>query len=149
MDGWVVAALGRSLPPEQRGVGLVFQDYALFPHLSVIDNVAFGLFDRPAAVRQRRAHEALEQVGMADSAQAFPHTLSGGQQQRVALARALAPEPKVMLLDEPFSGLDARLRDQVRDETLHVLKTAGTATLIDESPSRLVQHQPGGDGQVE
>ena len=130
MADQVVAAPGRGLPPEQRGVGLVFQDYALFPHLNVLDNVAFGLFDQPAAVRRKRARQALEQVGMAGYADAFPHTLSGGQQQRVALARALAPEPRVMLLDEPFSGLDARLRDQVRDDTLHVLKSSGTATLM-------------------
>ncbi|GIK98339.1 MAG: iron ABC transporter ATP-binding protein [Alphaproteobacteria bacterium] len=135
MDGRLVADGKRSLPPEERGVGLVFQDYALFPHLTVLDNVGFGLFGRSPAERQRRAREALRQVGMEGSAEAFPHTLSGGQQQRVALARALAPEPRVMLLDEPFSGLDARLRDQVRDDTLHVLKSSGAATL-------LVTHDP-------
>ncbi len=126
-----VIADGRvSLPPEQRGVGLVFQDYALFPHLTVLDNVGFGLPHLTGEARARRAREMLAQVGMDGYAGAFPHTLSGGQQQRVALARALAPGPKVMLLDEPFSGLDARLRDQVRDETLHVLKSSGTATLM-------------------
>jgi iron(III) transport system ATP-binding protein len=130
MDGRVVADGAGALPPEQRGVGLVFQDYALFPHLTVLDNVGFGLHHLPAEERRRRALDALTQVGMAASAAAFPHTLSGGQQQRVALARALAPGPKVMLLDEPFSGLDARLRDQVRDDTLHVLKSSGTATLM-------------------
>ena len=130
MAGQMVADGRASLPPEQRGVGLVFQDYALFPHLTVLDNVGFGLHHLPVEARTRRAGEALAQVGMDRSADAFPHTLSGGQQQRVALARALAPGPKVMLLDEPFSGLDARLRDQVRDETLHVLKSTGTATLM-------------------
>jgi iron(III) transport system ATP-binding protein len=119
-----------AVPPEARGVGLVFQDYALFPHLSVLDNVAFGLRGRPAQDRRERAMEVLAQVGMDRSAGVFPHTLSGGQQQRVALARALAPEPQVMLLDEPFSGLDSRLRNMIRDETLHLLKQSGAATLM-------------------
>jgi iron(III) transport system ATP-binding protein len=130
MEGRVVADSAGALAPESRGVGLVFQDYALFPHLTVVDNVGFGLHHLAAEDRRRRALDALAQVGMAASAAAFPHTLSGGQQQRVALARALAPGPRVMLLDEPFSGLDARLRDQVRDDTLHVLKSSGTATLM-------------------
>ena len=135
MHGRVVADDRVDLPPDQRGVGLVFQDYALFPHLSVIGNVAFGLHAESGERRRDRAQAVLEQVGMAESADAFPHTLSGGQQQRVALARALAPQPRLMLLDEPFSGLDARLRDQIRDETLHVLKASGAATL-------LVTHDP-------
>ncbi len=130
MGGKLVAGGRNAMPPEARGVGLVFQDYALFPHLSVQDNVAFGLRRLPAGARRRRAGEALAQVGMETSAAAFPHTLSGGQQQRVALARALAPKPRVMLLDEPFSGLDARLRNQIRDDTLHVLKESGAATLM-------------------
>jgi iron(III) transport system ATP-binding protein len=135
ISGRTVAAEGVDIPPEERGVGLVFQDYALFPHLSVRENVAFGLRALPAAERRQRALAVLQRVGLAGLAEAFPHTLSGGQQQRVALARALAPQPRVMLLDEPFSGLDTRLRDQVRDETLHVLKDSGTATL-------LVTHDP-------
>ncbi|MGE5766512.1 MAG: ABC transporter ATP-binding protein, partial [Bacteroidota bacterium] len=130
IDGAVVAGEGREVPPEARSVGLVFQDYALFPHLSVADNVAFGLRRLPGAERRQRVAEALELVGMAASAAAYPHMLSGGQQQRVALARALAPRPRVMLLDEPFSNLDARLRQQVRDDTLHVLKRSGTTTLM-------------------
>src|SRR5690606_19013911 len=101
-------------PPEKRGIGLVFQDFALFPHLSVLDNVAFGI-----AGDRARAVEMLRRLGMADYAAAYPHTLSGGQQQRVALARALAPQPHVMLLDEPFSGLDTGLRERLRDDTLH------------------------------
>jgi iron(III) transport system ATP-binding protein len=130
-----VATPGDEAAPERRGIGIVFQDYALFPHLSVLDNVRFGLSRLPQRERRERAAACLEQVGMASYADAFPHALSGGQQQRVALARALAPEPAVLLLDEPFSGLDARLREQVRDETLHVLKAAGAATL-------LVTHDP-------
>jgi len=124
-----------SLPPEQRSVGLVFQDYALFPHLDVLGNVAFGLIAEDAAAKRALAMALLEQVGMAHAASAFPHTLSGGEQQRVALARALARRPKAMLLDEPFSGLDTRLRDRVRDDTLAVLKSSGAATL-------LVTHDP-------
>jgi iron(III) transport system ATP-binding protein len=123
------------VPPEARGVGMVFQDYALFPHLTVLQNVAFGLDRLPAAQRQERAHAALAQVGLEALAAANPSLLSGGQQQRVALARALAPSPRVMLLDEPFSGLDTRLRRQVRDETLHLLKDSGVTTL-------LVTHDP-------
>ena len=130
IDGKVVAGEGRERPPEERSVGLVFQDYALFPHLTIADNVAFGLRRLSAAERRQRVAEALELVGMADSADAYPHMLSGGQQQRVALARALAPRPRVMLLDEPFSNLDARLRQQVRDDTLHVLKQGGVTTLM-------------------
>ena len=130
MDGKPVAGEGADLPPEERNVGLVFQDYALFPHLSVIDNVAFGLTRLNGAERYKRAGGVLAQVGMADYARTYPHALSGGQQQRVALARALAPSPKVMLLDEPFSGLDAQLRHLVRDETLHILKKSGAATLM-------------------
>ncbi len=130
MSGKTVGEPNRNLPPEQRGIGLVFQDFALFPHLSIYDNVAFGLTDASSSLRKERVMTALTQVGMESYRDAFPHMLSGGQQQRVALARALAPQPGIMLLDEPFSGLDARLRHQVRDETLHVLKESGTATLM-------------------
>lgn len=132
INGQVVADAksGTALAPELRGVGLVFQDYALFPHLSVADNVAFGLRDMAGAARADRVAEVLRQVDMTSYTRAYPHTLSGGQQQRVALARALAPRPRLMLLDEPFSGMDARLRDEIRDATLHVLKESGAATLI-------------------
>nr|WP_043529004.1 ABC transporter ATP-binding protein [Halomonas xinjiangensis] len=125
----------RHVPPEKRSVGLSFQDSALFPHLTVLENVTFGLEALPVRERRERAMELLEQLGMATYAKAYPHMLSGGQQQRVALARALAPAPQVMLLDEPFSSLDARLRDRIRDDTLHVLKRLGTGTL-------LVTHDP-------
>lgn len=130
LSGTTVAGSGVEVPPERRGVGLVFQDYALFPHLDVLDNVAFGLTGWPADDRRKRAEEVLAMVGMADYARAYPHELSGGQQQRVALARALAPRPRVVLLDEPYSGLDARLRDRVRDEVLHILKASGSACLM-------------------
>ncbi|MBB3332356.1 iron(III) transport system ATP-binding protein [Halomonas campaniensis] len=136
LDGQEVARPGgNTLPPEKRSVGLAFQDSALFPHLSVLENVTFGLKRLPGRERRRRALALLEQLGMAAHADSYPHMLSGGQQQRVALARALAPEPQLMLLDEPFSSLDARLRDQIRDDTLHVLKKVGAATL-------LVTHDP-------
>ncbi|MDN3521234.1 ABC transporter ATP-binding protein [Halomonas ramblicola] len=136
LDGRDIAlSRGRHLPPEKRNVGLAFQDSALFPHLSVRENVTFGLKRLPARERHRRALDLLEQLGMVDHADGYPHTLSGGQQQRVALARALAPAPQLMLLDEPFSSLDARLRDRIRDDTLHVLKKVGAATL-------LVTHDP-------
>ncbi|MCC7429158.1 MAG: ABC transporter ATP-binding protein [Alphaproteobacteria bacterium] len=130
VEGRLMADASHSVPPEERGVGLLFQDFALFPHLSVWDNVAFGLSHWAADERTVRADEVLRQVGMIDFADAFPHTLSGGQQQRVALARALAPKPRVVLLDEPFSGLDTRLRDRVRDDTLHALQESGTAAMM-------------------
>jgi len=128
--GSTVADRRGTVPPEKRDVGLVFQDYALFPHLTVRDNVRFGLTRLPQAEQRDRADVALAQVGMTDYAGAYPHMLSGGQQQRIALARAMAPRPRVLLLDEPFSGLDTRLRAQVRDDTLHVLQQQGAATVI-------------------
>jgi iron(III) transport system ATP-binding protein len=130
IDGCAIAEPGYVVPPEARGVGFVFQDYALFPHLTVAGNVGFGLHRWSAADRMSRVKEVLVQVGMQDYAPAYPHQLSGGMQQRVALARALAPRPRVMLLDEPFSGLDTRLREHIRDDALHVLKRSGTATLM-------------------
>jgi iron(III) transport system ATP-binding protein len=135
IDGRVVADEFTDIPPERRGVGLVFQDQALFPHLTVHDNVAFGIEHLSRGEREARVRDVLAQVSMSDYADAFPHRLSGGQQQRIALARALAPDPPVILLDEPFSGLDTRLRTAVREDTLTILKEHGTTTLI-------VTHEP-------
>jgi iron(III) transport system ATP-binding protein len=129
--GAAVAGPGTAdIAPERRNVGFVFQDYALFPHLTAAENVSFGLAGLAEPERRRRATEALEQVGMADLAAAYPHTLSGGQQQRVALARAMAPRPGLFLLDEPFSGLDARLRRRLLEDTWRLLKASGAASVV-------------------
>lgn len=134
-DGVLVCDGQVSVPPEGRGIGLMFQDFALFPHLDVARNVAFGLAGSKAE-KAVRVRALLEKVGMVHHIDRYPHELSGGEQQRVALARALAPSPRIMLMDEPFSGLDDRLRDDIRDQTLAVLKDEGTAVL-------LVTHDPG------
>jgi iron(III) transport system ATP-binding protein len=118
------------LPPERRGIGLMFQDFALFPHLSILDNVRFGLTALSSSDAKREALAALDRVGMVDYAQNYPHALSGGEQQRVALARALAPRPAVLLMDEPFSGLDSRLKDSVRAETLAILREARATAVV-------------------
>ena len=128
--GRVLSGPGVHLPPEARDIGFVFQDYALFPHLSVGDNVGFGLRRLGAAERRAKALAQLERVKLADREAAYPQALSGGEQQRVALARALAREPMAVLLDEPFSGLDGRLKAEVRDATLAALRAAGAAALI-------------------
>jgi len=134
VDGALVSDPIHQMPPEQRQIGLMFQDFALFPHLTVAGNVGFGLSGRRAQ-QEDRITELLDRVGLAPFADAYPSSLSGGEQQRVALARALAPRPKIMLMDEPFSGLDNRLRDGIRDETLALLKEENTAVL-------LVTHEP-------
>ena len=118
---------GAHVEPEARGVGIVFQDYALFPHLTVGENVAFGL---PRTARGERVGQILDLVGLADLTDRYPHELSGGQQQRVAVARALAPAPAVILLDEPFSNLDADLRAQMRDEVEKILRSTGTTAIF-------------------
>ena len=119
-----------TLPPEARGIGFVFQDYALFPHLSVLDNVKFGLRKLPRAEANARAQEMLDLVGLGDLGKRRPHQLSGGQQQRVALARALAVAPKLILLDEPFSNLDAKMRVETRQEVRRLLKETGSAGIL-------------------
>jgi len=124
------AARGLAVPPEARGVGIVFQDYALFPHLTVAGNVGFGLHALPRAEREARVRAVLDLVGLRELADRYPHELSGGQQQRVAVARALAPAPTVLCLDEPFSNLDADLRAQMRDEVERVLRTTGTTAVF-------------------
>jgi iron(III) transport system ATP-binding protein len=121
---------GVAVAPEERGVGVVFQDYALFPHLTVEDNVAFGLHALPRDQRRQRVRAVLDLVGMPELAGRYPHELSGGQQQRVAVARALAPAPALILLDEPFSNLDADLRAQMRDEVENVLRGTGTTAVF-------------------
>jgi iron(III) transport system ATP-binding protein len=130
LRGVCVASPSHAVPPEARGVGVVFQDYALFPHLSVEANVAFGLAHLARPVRARRVQEALHLVGLAGLEHRYPHELSGGQQQRVALARALAPAPALVLLDEPFSNLDADLRAAMRDEIGKILRTTGTTAVF-------------------
>ncbi len=128
LAGSAVSDGRRFVPPERRGIGMVFQDYALFPHLTVAQNVGFGC---KAAERATRTREMLALVGLPDFGDRYPHQLSGGQQQRVALARALAPRPVVVLLDEPFSNLDADLRGQMRSEVKRILNQAGaTAVLV-------------------
>lgn len=128
--GQAVCEPGRSVAAERRGIGFVFQDYALFPHLSVTDNVRFGLRGRPRREQHARAAQLLEQVGLSGLAERRPDQLSGGQQQRVALARALAPSPRLLLLDEPFSGLDALLRQTTRLEVRRLLEDEGVGAIL-------------------
>ena len=140
VDGQLICdGASTTTPAEQRGIGMMFQDFALFPHLTVWENVAFGL-KGPRKTRRARADALLERVNLQGYASKMPAQLSGGEQQRVALARAIAPKPRIMLLDEPFSGLDDRLRDQVRDETLDVMRSQGTAVvMVTHDPSEAMK----------
>jgi iron(III) transport system ATP-binding protein len=126
----VVSSPTQNVPPERRRIGMVFQDFALFPHLSVANNVAFGLSHLGGAQRDERVGEVLDLVGLDSARKRFPHELSGGQQQRVALARALAPKPRLLLLDEPFSNLDVDLRERLAHEVRGILKAAGATALF-------------------
>ncbi len=126
----VVSSPTLSVPPELRRIGMVFQDYALFPHLSVGGNVAFGIHALPRVEQAARVAEVLHLVGLEGNEHRYPHELSGGQQQRVALARALAPRPQLMLLDEPFSNLDVDLRERLSLEVRAILKAAGATALF-------------------
>ena len=128
LDGATVSQPGHTLAPERRRIGMVFQDHALFPHLTVAANVAFGL--RGQADATARAQQMLDTVGLGGAGPRYPHQLSGGQQQRVALARALAPSPRLLLLDEPFSNLDIELREHLGGELRLLLKAAGTTALL-------------------
>ncbi|MBZ7921440.1 ABC transporter ATP-binding protein [Ensifer adhaerens] len=131
LNGQEISGPSVFLPPEKRGVGLMFQDFALFPHMSIRDNVRFGLTALPKKEALNQADAALERVGLSHYADLYPHVLSGGEQQRVALARALAPRPAVLLMDEPFSGLDSRLKDSIRADTLAILReTRATAIVV-------------------
>ena len=131
LNGSVVSSPDVNMPPEHRRIGMVFQDYALFPHLSVADNIAFGLRKVAAFERRTRIEELLVTVGLSGTGGKYPHELSGGQQQRVALARALAPKPHLLLLDEPFSNLDVDLRERLSLEVRDILKQSGiTAVLV-------------------
>ena len=130
IDGVVLGGPGVHIAAEARRVGMVFQDYALFPHLSVADNVAFGVAALPRDQRRERVQRMLDLVGLAHAADRAPHELSGGQQQRVALARALAPQPRLLLLDEPFSSLDFDLRERLAQEVRAILKASRTTALM-------------------
>ena len=130
VNGTLVSSKKMQVSPDQRGVGLMFQDFALFPHLNLLNNVCFGLNKIPRKEAVKRARAALKRVGLQERENDFPHMLSGGQQQRLALARTFAPRPGILMLDEPFSSLDARLRENVRTQTLAILRETRATTII-------------------
>jgi len=128
--GNLASAPGVTVPPEQRSIGMVFQDYALFPHLTISENIAFGLKKMPAVDRKVQVEHLLDATGLRKMAERYPHELSGGQQQRVALARALAPRPTLLLMDEPFSNLDIELRERLSTEVRDLLKAEGISGIL-------------------
>lgn len=130
LDGKVVSGRDEHVPPEQRRIGMVFQDYALFPHLSIADNIGFGLRQLEPRQRRERVGELLRVVGLDKQGHKYPHEMSGGQQQRVALARALAPRPSLLLLDEPFSNLDVELRERLSHEVRDIIKATNTTAIL-------------------
>lgn len=130
LNGERIASPGYSLAPEKRQIGMVFQDYALFPHMNVEDNIGFGLRNLPRKQKQVTVDAMLEVVGLEGYSRRFIHELSGGQQQRVALARALAPSPQLLLLDEPFSNLDVEMRERLSQDVRHILKKRGTTGIL-------------------
>jgi iron(III) transport system ATP-binding protein len=139
INGQEVAGPAKFVPPEKRSIGLMFQDFALFPHLTIEDNVAFGLAGLPREDAAREAMALLARVGLAHTAKQYPHVLSGGQQQRVAL-RAIVPRPAIMLMDEPFSGLDVQLRDSMQEETLALLReTRATSLIVTHHPEEAMR----------
>lgn len=140
INGQEVAGPARFVAPEERSVGLMFQDFALFPHLTILQNVAFGLKALPRREAEREARAMLSRVGLAHMGEEYPHILSGGQQQRVALARAIVPRPAVLLMDEPFSGLDVQLRDSMQEETISLLReTRATAMIVTHHPEEAMR----------
>ncbi|WP_434341325.1 ABC transporter ATP-binding protein [Motilimonas cestriensis] len=130
INGKVVNKTGFHLPPEQRKIGMIFQDYALFPHMTVMDNVVFGIDELPKKEQQQRAKQVLDLVNLSELSERYPHQLSGGQQQRVAIARALAYQPDLMLLDEPFSNIDSQVRLKLIAEIRQILKKAGVSAVF-------------------
>jgi iron(III) transport system ATP-binding protein len=140
MDGREIAGPDSGVPIEQRGIGMVFQDYALFPNFTVMENVAFGLRGMSRESQRAAARVAVARVGLDARADAYPHMLSGGEQQRVALARAIVPRPRVLLMDEPFSNLDRRMRDAVREDTVALLRETGaTCIMVTHDPEEAMQ----------
>jgi iron(III) transport system ATP-binding protein len=130
LNGQIVSSPESFVPPERRRIGMVFQDYALFPHLTVLQNIAFGLHGVARGERNRRAADYLAGVGLSEASDKYPHELSGGQQQRVAIARALAPRPDLLLLDEPFSNLDVDLRERLGQEVRDIIKRSNTTAVL-------------------
>lgn len=140
IDGKIMSGNHTFVVPEKRGIGLVFQDYALFPHLNVLDNVKFGLSHLPGKEAIEQARRTLSRVGLQHYEKSYPHQLSGGEQQRVALSRALAPRPGILLMDEPFSGLDSRLRDSIREQTIELLRdTRSTVIIVTHDPEEALR----------